>query len=674
MSSDRRLLHFRLFAPAVALLILIYGLELFLSARLESPTFDEPAHLYAGYSYWLRHDFGINPEHPPLVKLVASLPLLVNKPAYPAPGKIFFRGQSAMGGVQLLSGPGSGALLDHARVVVSIFALVLALLIALAGREMFGDIAALFALTLFVFDPLMVAHGPLIGTDIGATCCIFATVYLFYRYVKCPSMLRLGVCSVTAGLALAAKHSAILIAPVLVVLAIVEVALDWPVDGTNAQRYDSRRLLTLRMAGSLLTIVAVAVTILWAFYGFRYAARPGGAQMTPGTAAFLAGLHHPLEATAIGFAEKHHLLPEAYLFGLTDVTILSLDGRVMYLFGKMFPQGRWFYFPSAFLIKMTIGFMALLLLALFSKALWQRKQRREVLFLAIPPLLFLAAALTSKVNIGIRHILPVMPFLILLAAAGAISLAQRSGGWMWAVSILLGLHVVSSLHAFPNDMAYSNEFFGGPSKTYRVLADSNVGWGGGLKALKADLTRRHITDCWLAYSAPPDPAKFGIPCRILPTFFSTRFSRNQQEVPERIQGPIFISSEEPAGSFWGPDEFNPYYEFASRKPSRVIAGEILEFDGTFDVKKIAAVSHFMEVSSLLQSGRTDDALGQAKEAVALDPGSIYAHEMLAEAYAAEHQRDNAAREYQVELQIYHAVPPAFLSMLSPPVNPLTATK
>lgn len=97
MSSDRRLWQPKLFVPAVALLFLVYGLEIFLSARLESQTFDEPAHLYAGCSYWLRSDFGINPEHPPLVKLVASLPLLVDKPAYPEPTNYFFRADSAIG-------------------------------------------------------------------------------------------------------------------------------------------------------------------------------------------------------------------------------------------------------------------------------------------------------------------------------------------------------------------------------------------------------------------------------------------------------------------------------------------------------------------------------------------------------------------------------------------------
>jgi len=674
MSSDRRLLHFRYFAPAVALLLVIYGLQLFFSVRTESQTFDEPAHLYAGYSYWLHRDFGINPEHPPLVKLVASLPLLVEKPAYPAPVPIFFRAASAIGGARLLGSSNSGVLLNHARTAVSIFAFALALLVVFAGREMFGDVAALFALALFVFDPLMVAHGPLIGTDIGATCCIFATVYAFYRYLKRPSILRLAVCAVAAGLSLAAKHSAVLVIPILVVLAIVEVALYRAHASGSPQEARGRIRLAERLGVSLLVIVAVAVTILWGFYGFRYAARPGAAQITPPTTAYLGDLHHPLEARAIGFAEKHHLLPEAYLYGLTDVTILSRDGRVMNLFGKMYPQGEWFYFPSAFLIKMTIGFLALLLLVLFSNALWRRELRREVLFLALPPAVYLAAALTSKVNIGIRHIMPVMPFLILLVAAGAISLARRSRGWMWAVSVLLALHIASSLHAFPNDLPYSNEFFGGPARTYRVLADSNVGWGGGLKALKADLTRRHITDCWMAYSAPASPAKFGIPCRQLPTYFSQARPGEIHEVPEQIHGPVFISSEEPAGSFWGPDEFNPFYSFASLQPSHVIAGEILEFDGTFDVKKIAAVSHFSQVSSLLQSGRMDDAIAEGKEAVTLDPSSLYAHQMLAAAYAADHKPADAEREYEVEMQLYRAVSPAFLRTVSEPVNPLASTR
>ena len=261
-------------------------------------------------------------------------------------------------------------LLNHARTAVSIFAFLLAVLLVVAGREMFGDLAALFALTLFVFDPLMVAHGPLLGTDVGATCCIFATVYALYRYVKRPSLLRLSVCAVATGLSLATKHSAILVVPILILLAMIEVAVDRPLaapGSANPQPGQGRARSALRLAASLLVIFAVSVTILWAFYGFRYQARPGGAQIAPPTAVYLSGLHNPAEAKAIGFAETHHLLPEAYLYGFTDVTMLSRDGRVMYLFGRMFPEGRWFYFPAAFLIKSTVGFLLLLLLVPFSK-------------------------------------------------------------------------------------------------------------------------------------------------------------------------------------------------------------------------------------------------------------------------------------------------------------------
>ena len=657
------------FIPAAVALFAIFAAEMFFSVRMESQTFDEPAHLYAGYSYWVRSDYGINPEHPPLVKLVASLPLLVEKPKYPEPTNFFFRADSAIGGAQLLAGPDGDFRLNRARAVVSVFVLLLGLLVVIAAREMFGDATALFALVLFVFDPLLIAHGPLLGTDAGATCCIFGTVYAFYRFVKRPSLMRMGMCAVAAGLSLAAKHSAILIAPLLVLLSAVEVAMWQPREAEG-----SRWRYALRLGGSLVGIAVVSVGILWAFYGFRYEARPGGGQITPPTAVYLQGLHHPGQARVIAFAERHHLLPEAYLYGLTDVTILSDDGRVMFLFGRVYPNGRWFYFPAAFLIKSTLGFLVLLALVPFAPGIWRSGSRREVLSLTIPPIVYFGAAMASKLDIGIRHVLPIMPFLIVLAAAGAVSLAQQSRRWGWAVGVLLTLHIGSSLHAFPNYLPYSNEIFGGPSRTHRVLSDSNVGWGGGLKALHAELERRHIAQCWFAYSAPPNPADFQIPCKQLPTFFTMVMGGGrQQPVPEKIQGPVFVSSEEIVGSFWGSPEMNPYLDFVEMRPSRVVAGEILEYDGNFPARKIAAVSQFVIANGLLRQGKADEAVTHAEMAVALDPSSLYAHETLAFVYAANRRRDDAMREYQAALQVFGAVNPEFAKdVFPPPQNPLAA--
>jgi len=654
---------------AVAVLLVVFALELWLSARTESQTFDEPAHMYAGYSYWLRSDFGINPEHPPLVKLVATLPLLLSRPKYPDPIQIHFRAQSSFGGMLMMGLPGADAMLSHARAAASIFAFVLALLVFLAAREMFGDVAALLALLLFVFDPLILAHGPLLGTDMGATCCIFAAIYAFYRYVKRPTLLRLGVCCLATGLAFASKHSAILIFPMIFLLAAFELFSAPKHDQPEPVPAIKRR--ALRMAGAYAAIVVASIVILWAFYCFRYAARPGGMQIVPPTAVYLQDLHHPVEANLIAFAEKHHLLPESYLYGLTDVTILSREGRVMFLLGKRYPEGKWFYFPTAFLIKMTIGFLILLALVPFSRALWRHDQRREIVFLILPPFIFFVFAMTAKLDIGIRHILPIMPFLIVLVAGSAAALLKQSRRWAWAVAALVLLSVASSLHAFPNYLPYSNEAFGGPSRTYRVLEDSNVGWGGGLKALHADLAARGITDCWLAYSALPDPANFQIPCKRLPSFFSALSDMGQQQpVSPQIEGPMFMSSEELTGYFWGPGAMNPYQPFVSLEPSHVIAGEILEFDGSFDIPKIAAISDWVNALGLLRQRKVDQALQPAERAVQLDPNSLNGHEILSAVYAANRRSDDAEREYQVALRLYQQVPPEYKSLTVPPSDPL----
>ena len=666
------------FLCAVAALFAVFATELYLSARLESQTFDEPAHMYAGYSYWLRSDFGINPEHPPLVKLLATLPFLFERPKYPDPVEIFFRGQSALGGMTMMSAPGADGALASVRTAVSIFAFVLGLLVVLSAREIFGDGAALLALLLFVFDPLILAHAPLLGTDMGATCCIFGAIYAFYRYVERPTLARLGICCAATGLAFASKHSAILVFPIMAMLCVFELLFVRGAgvngNGMDGEGVESKPAIpsgrrVLRMAAAYCTIVIVAFAILWAFYGFRYAARPNGKEIVPAPAAYLKDLHHPIEANTIGFAERHHLLPESYLFGLTDVTMLARDGRPMYLFGKVYPEGKWFYFPAAFVIKMTIGFLILLVMVPFARALWQKELRREVVFLLLPPVIFFGSAMSAKVDIGIRHILPIMPFLIVLVAGAAISLARQSRKLAWAVAILVVVDVASSLCASPNYLPYSNEAFGGPFHTYRVLADSNVGWGGGLKALHASLARRGITQCWLAYSALPDPKNFQIPCKPLPTFFSSFVDQNPQSVPEHIDGPVFVSEEELMGSFWGPGALNPFNQFSELKPSRAIEGEILEFDGSFDVPMITAESEWVIAEDLLQAGKPDQALPHAQKATALSPNSLIAHEVLMSTYAAQHENDAAEGEYRIALNLYKAIDPGFQDLVGEPADP-----
>jgi hypothetical protein len=462
------------------------------------------------------------------------------------------------------------------------------------------------------------------------------------------------------------KHSGVLLFPILCILAIVSLILA-PSRQSGRSHPIYRR--SAFVFGSIVFIGATSIGILWSCYGFRYAARPGNAQITPPTAAFLQTLHSPVEVRVVGFAERHHLLPEAYLYGLTDILVLTNQGRDTYLFGKTYPQGQWFYFPSAMAIKSTIAFLLLLVLALATCYLWQRNRVLESLFLLLPAAVYLGLAMRSRLDLGLRHILPVYPFLIVLIAAAAWSLIRRSRGWAGAIAALLLFHAVSSLRAYPNYLEYSNEFFGGPSNTYKVLSDANVGWSSGLPALQRYIVTNHITQCWYAYNGPAVLSYFHLPCKPTPAYFSMLFGSPQPVVPETIQGPIFIASENLPATFWGPADLNPYDQFNHLKPDAVIGGETLVFNGTYNVRLLSAASHFA-VASTLQRSHPDLALGEAQQAAVIAPEMLQPHEMLAALYAARSQPADAEREYKAALTLYQTKYAAYTNDVTPPIDPI----
>src|SRR5579859_1920400 len=236
----------------VVSLCIIFVVQLLLSVRQQSETFDEPCHMYAGYRSLMYRDFGINPEHPPLLKMLAALPLL-NLKNVPPDQKSFFKIGCALGGITLLAANDTGKQLFRARSVAALLSLALMIVLFLAVREMFGKGPAFLALLLAVFEPNLLANGALVTTDMAITCLLFAAVYAFWRCTQRPSMARLLVCGLTAGLALAAKHSGLFVLPLLALLAV----LDWilPEKADDASQIEQRGRRALRLAGAVATIV-----------------------------------------------------------------------------------------------------------------------------------------------------------------------------------------------------------------------------------------------------------------------------------------------------------------------------------------------------------------------------------------------------------------------------------
>src|SRR5713226_5233613 len=198
-------------------------LQLTLSVSRESPTWDEGDHIFAGYRSLTHMDFGLNPEHPPVVKMLAAAPLLSMPLKVPEVRDRSFMHEAFLDGKDFLFDNDADTIMFRARMMASILTVLLALLVFLAAREVFGTGAAFIALTLIAFEPNLLAHGARVTTDAGLSCFMFATIYAFYRYVKVPSAWRLAVVGLAMGLALASKHTGILVIPMLALLAICEV-------------------------------------------------------------------------------------------------------------------------------------------------------------------------------------------------------------------------------------------------------------------------------------------------------------------------------------------------------------------------------------------------------------------------------------------------------------------
>ncbi|MET0625984.1 MAG: glycosyltransferase family 39 protein [Pyrinomonadaceae bacterium] len=645
-------------AAGVVALLLVVGLQLVLSVRQESQTWDEGDHIFAGYMSWKRADFGLNPEHPPLVKLLATAPLLPLPLKVPELQGRYFKEEAFLGGKEFLYRNDADAVLFRARMAAATLTLLTALLVFAAAKEMFGTGAGFVALALLAFEPNLLAHGALVTTDAGISCFMFAAVYAFYRYVKTPSWWRLSLVGLAAGLALAVKHSGIFLFPILFLLAACEVVRQRFAAGGNDEAATGSGKRALRMAASLATVTVVALVVLWAFYGFRYGARAEGSQLNPPFAEYVGALK-PHEAWVISNAARWRVLPESYLYGMADVR-LTADSYPGYVLGKTYAHGVWFYFPVAFVIKSTLAFLILLLMTAVAMATRRLSRWREVLFLALPPAFYFLVAMNAGTNIGVRHILPLYVFISALAGGAAGAFISRNRKWAYVVGGLLLFHAGSSALAFPHYIAYSNELWGGPGGTYKHLSDSNTDWGQQLKAVKKYLDGRGVKECWFVYFAEgvAEPGYYGIPCKPLPTV-NTLWVNQRIEVPASIDGPVLVSASNLSGFEFGPGLLNPYEQFKHLRPTAVIGRGVFVFDGRFDVPLASALGRVQKAQNLLAAGQAEQALAEARAALSLAPEAVQTRMMMGDALSATGRPAEARAEYAKALSLAKTIEPEF---------------
>jgi tetratricopeptide (TPR) repeat protein len=638
----------------VGVLLLAMAGQLALYASRQSQTWDEGDHIYAGYRSWKDADFGLNPEHPPLVKLLATIPLLGMSLEVPPLQDRYFKHEAFLGGRDFVYGNDADRIHALVRIGPALLTLAMGLVAFLAGREMFGAGAGLIALVLLAFDPNVLAHGALVTTDVGFSLFMLAAVYGFYRYVRAPSVPRLVLVGVATGLGMATKHTGVLIPLVLVLLAVTEL---WGPTAPDTHR-PRRGARALRLTAVLAVAGVIAFALLWAFYGFRYAARPGSLALNPGFAD-LVGFLSPPRSEILSALARWHLFPESYLYGFADVFVTEGFYR-SYVLGKAYPHGVWFYFPVALLVKSTLTFLVLPIVIAAAVLTKRLAGRREILFLAVPPLVHLLVAVSSRMNIGIRHVMPVYAFLAVLGGGALWAFARRGRSWKYVVAGLLLLHVGSSVRAFPAWMAYSNELWGGPTRTYEHLSDSNTDWGQQLESLAAYLDERGVRECWFAYfaQATVDWSYYGIPCKPLPTADGFWFG-DAPQVPPVIEGTVVISAGVLSGFEVGPEPLHLYAPFQKVQPTAQIDGGLFVFDGRFQIPLASALALTEKAEDTLEAGRADEALRDARRALGLAPTAVKPNLVAGDALVALGRKDEARSFYEAALHSARTIAPEF---------------
>ncbi|MEE8390498.1 MAG: glycosyltransferase family 39 protein, partial [Anaerolineae bacterium] len=376
------------------------------------------------------------------------------------------------------------------RIPIAWLAMLLGAFLFRWASDWFGSRAGLFALAFFVFDPNILAHGTLATLDLGATCFIFIAMYGVQRLLRRPNQVNLIMGGVFLGLALAAKVSALIVLPVGIGLVLL-----WGlVKGWRN-----------KLASRLLVYLSVAFLTLWAVHLFDFGPLPG--------------FSFPLPAPT-------------YWNSFLRVGRHVARGNPAYLLGETYVGGRWHYFPIVFALKTPLPTLMLVgaALAMTLLAAWKSpRQRWRALVLLSLPTSYALVSMANQINLGYRHLLPILPFLYLLIArlaaphpTPAKSRPPHVSRFTFhasriTITVLLLWQIIGTLRVWPFHLTFFNEIAGGPQNGYRYLADSNVDWGQGSKALRDYLKDKAWPDVrWSSFTFFIRPELYGIQATPLP--------------------------------------------------------------------------------------------------------------------------------------------------------------
>lgn len=607
VATDRK--SRRLAIGLIVLLLVLHGIVGRIAIVQKNATYDEPLYITAGWMirYW--DDYRADPEDGALFLRLSSAFLtdesLNISPSRPELQMVLEKvnAQWSLATNALYRTPGVDAdkVVQRARLPFVLVSVCIGAMAAWLGWQLAGPVAGVLAALFFAADPNFLGHGFIVKNDVILAMFMLALALPAWRAGQRARLWHVVAAGALCGGAMAVKMSGVLLPLMLVVVWIVRGLLPQPWQVLR-WRLSNRMSRLLAAGGMLLTAGAVAYLVLWACYGFRYHPAPDSQvhfnfdpvvrgyreyawlaahpdQTTAPTQAELDSIPLGWLARSVLAANESRLLPQAWLHGLLYTHSITFV-RPNFLLGDHSILGRWYYFPLAMLFKTPTATLVALLLAMIvliripGKLHWW-----DVTSLALIPLIYAGFAVTGNLNLGLRHILPVYPFLYVVICIGLVRLLNR---WRlagkWTIGLLAALLIAETASAFPDYIAFFNLPSGGSRGGLRLLSDSNLDWGQDLKTLRQWQERNPDETLFLGYfgSAPPDA--YGIRCLNLPGGYASRETRLPRPDERCV---VAVSATILQGTYRGASQAGFYSALLRQTPREVLGGTIYLYDWPF---------------------------------------------------------------------------------------------
>jgi 4-amino-4-deoxy-L-arabinose transferase-like glycosyltransferase len=478
--------------PVVFLLGLMAAVQITSSVQ-ESQTYDEGMHLAAGLSYLKEGDYRMNPEHPPLGKLLSALPVLFTSARLPVEHPSWGNRQQFEFAQEFLykNNLTADQLLLLGRLPTMVLTMLLGAALAWWTRREFGTAPSVLAVFLFATDPNFIAHGRYVTTDLIAALGFFLAIVTWVRFLYVRTRVSLVIAGLALGLALTSKFSTVILPPILLLLYLIR---------------DGRRV-SLKHLAVLGVIAAGVILIVYWPETRRFRELPRLAESVD--------RHDPAGYLFHRFGKALRVPAHPYLMGVYDVVKHNADGHQSYLLGQHSQTGWWYYFPVAFAVKTPTAVLLISVLALFAVFRKDKLWFRWVVLL-LPAVIYFCLSMTSGINIGIRHLLPIYPFLFAAAAAAFFHLPFRRLTRVVLITAVVLLQVVEVGSIHPHYLAFFNRPAGGPMAGSYYLVDSNIDWGQNVKKLKRYMDEKGLKDVCLGYFGSGQVAYYGITEKHLP--------------------------------------------------------------------------------------------------------------------------------------------------------------